>query len=245
MPLEVQAAVAKVKKYAVSESGDTVEAIERPYGGLSLVLADGQRSGRAAKMVSNIVVRKMISLLAEGVRDGAAARAAHDYLRLQRGGKVSADLVVLSVDLRTHTLVISRNTRCPVVLLMQGELIILDEPSEPIGIHARTRPVIREWPLTPHTTVLAFSDGLLDAGSRVGKHVPYVELTEAFHRTDGRRAQHLADRILNAALKLDQNRPVDDTSVVALTIAEIKRSDNVRRMHIRFPVPTVLPRTGV
>ncbi len=79
--LELQVAVAKVSKYAVSESGDTVETIERPHGGLSLVLVDGQRSGKSAKAISNIVARKAVSLLADGVRDGAAARAAHDYLR--------------------------------------------------------------------------------------------------------------------------------------------------------------------
>ena len=79
--LELQVGVAKVSKYAVSESGDTLEVTERPHGGLSLVLADGQQSGRAAKVISSLVARKAITLLAEGVRDGAAARATHDYLR--------------------------------------------------------------------------------------------------------------------------------------------------------------------
>ncbi len=78
--LEVQLAVAKIGKYASSESGDTVEIIERPNGGISVVVADGQRSGRSAKVISNLVVQKAISLLAEGGSDGAVARATHDYL---------------------------------------------------------------------------------------------------------------------------------------------------------------------
>ena len=90
--MDVQFAVAKVSKYASSESGDTLEMIERPHGGISLVLADGQRSGKSAKAISNVVARKAIQLLAEGVRDGAAARAAHDYLFTYRGGKVSSTL---------------------------------------------------------------------------------------------------------------------------------------------------------
>ncbi|MBC7239046.1 MAG: serine/threonine-protein phosphatase, partial [Chloroflexi bacterium] len=61
--LEVQLGAAKAPKYAVSESGDTLEIIERPHGGISAVLVDGQRSGQAAKMVSNIVARKVVSLL--------------------------------------------------------------------------------------------------------------------------------------------------------------------------------------
>ncbi len=243
--LEVQAAVAKVKKYAVSESGDTVEMVERPEGGLSFVLADGQRSGRAAKMVSNIVVRKVVSLLAEGVRDGAAARAANDYLRIQRGGRVSADMVILSVDLRTRTLVVSRNTRCPVALFIGDAFILLDEPTETLGIKRGTRPMIHEYPLQPHMSVLAFSDGLLDAGRRVGQQVPYVDLLREFHHTDGRNAQRLADTVLAAALELDEGRPVDDTTVLALTVYEIDHTDEVRHLHVRFPVPVVLPPTGV
>ena len=61
------------------------------------------------------MVRKAISLLAEGVRDGAAARATHDYLFLQRGGKVSAEFFIVSADLVSQTLVVSRNARCPIL----------------------------------------------------------------------------------------------------------------------------------
>ena len=57
--MEIQIAVAKINKYAVSESGDTLEVIERPTGGLSVVLADGQTSGRGAKAISMMVVAKL------------------------------------------------------------------------------------------------------------------------------------------------------------------------------------------
>ena len=101
--MEIQIGVAKINKYASSESGDTLEVIERPNGGLSVVLADGQRSGKSAKRISNMVVRKVIALLAEGVRDGAAARAASDYLFTQKSGKVMSTLNILSLDMESTT----------------------------------------------------------------------------------------------------------------------------------------------
>ena len=52
--MEAQVAVAKSRKYGTLESGDTLEMIERPMGGLSLVLADGQMSGKAAKAIAGI-----------------------------------------------------------------------------------------------------------------------------------------------------------------------------------------------
>src|SRR5512136_3387104 len=107
--MEIQIAVAKTNKYAVTESGDTLEVVERPNGGLSVVLADGQTSGRGAKAISMMVVRKVIGLLAEGVRDGAAARAASDALFTERQGKVTSTLNIASIDLVTNTVVLTRN----------------------------------------------------------------------------------------------------------------------------------------
>jgi serine phosphatase RsbU (regulator of sigma subunit) len=252
--LEFQAAVAKVSKYAVSESGDTMELIERPNGGLSLVLVDGQRSGKSAKAISNIVARKAVSLLADGVRDGAAARAAHDYLRTMRGGQVSATLNIVSVDLGTRTIVISRNSHCPVVVARgRGscpELQLLDEPSQPIGVHSRTRPVITELPIEPDLHVVAFTDGVLSAGIRQGRplDVPAFvgelisKLPAGYEVTSGSEAcaRALADGLLARAIELEQGRPGDDVSVVVVSV--VTRSwagnplDEARRLSVRFPI---------
>ncbi len=125
--MEIQIAVSKIKKYATSASGDTVEVIERPQGGLSVVLADGQSSGKGAKWVSTFVVRKVISLLADGVRDGAAARAASDSLFTEREGKVSASLNIISIDKHTKTMVITRNNPAPALLVEDDKFTTLDE----------------------------------------------------------------------------------------------------------------------
>ncbi len=234
--MEIQVAVAKVQKYATTESGDTLEIIERPHGGLSLVLADGQRSGRAAKAISNLVARKAISLLAEGVRDGAAARAAHDYLYANRGGKVSATLNVVSVDLVTRTLVISRNSHCPVIVADQHEIRVLDAPSQPIGIYPGTKPSITELPLVPHTWLVVFTDGVLSAGQRYGERLDMAQFVADFLDSGEGDAQALADAILERAIQLDRGRPSDDTSILVMAILPRVREDSVRRMTVNFPI---------
>ncbi len=236
LQMEVQIAVAKISKYASSESGDTVEVVERPHGGLSVVMADGQRSGRSAKAISNIVVRKAISLISEGVRDGAVARATHDYLLLQRSGTVSAELNIVSIDLVTRTLVISRNARCPILVRQQNEFHWLDLPSEAVGIHRNTKPSITELPLAQAITLIVFSDGVWSAGARSGSTINLPALIEAVDPLETIDAQKLADAILAEALHLDHQRPQDDTTifVVRLFMPEIR--DQVRRLFMRFPV---------
>ncbi len=234
--LELQIGVAKLGKYATRESGDTLEMIERPHGGVSLVLVDGQRSGLSAKRISNLVARKAISLLAEGVRDGAAARAAHDYLRTYRQGKVSAELNILSLDLVTRTLVISRNSHCPVFLIVEGQLQVLDAPSHAIGIHPATKPVITELEIGANTWAVAFTDGILHAGRHPGEALDVGALAQSMVLEDATTAPSLADAILSRALELDHGRPQDDMSVAVVAIVP-GEPDETRRMSARFPLP--------
>ena len=234
--MEVRIAVAKVGKYATSESGDTLEVVERPHGGLSIVLADGQRSGRAAKAISNIVVRKAVALLAEGVRDGAVARAAHDYLFLHRGGKVSAELNIISIDLISRTLVVSRNSHCPVVMVKDGQIVLLDEPSVPIGIYSNTKPVITELPLEPETHLVVFTDGILEAGRQSDRRLDVATLVPELLAATPDDPQSLADALLERAVAADQGRPRDDISVLVVTVATRDDGDDVRRMAVSFPL---------
>ena len=89
---------------------------------VSVVLADGQTSGRGAKAVSMMVVRKVIGLLAEGVRDGAAARAASDALYTDKSAKVSCTLNIASIDLETNTVVLSRNNPAPIFICHDDQI---------------------------------------------------------------------------------------------------------------------------
>ena len=233
--MEVQFAVAKVSKYATSESGDTLEMIERPHGGMSMVLVDGQRSGKSAKAISNVVARKAVQLLAEGVRDGAAARAANDYLFTYRGGKVSATLNILSVDTRTRTLVISRNNEAPVLIhTLEDGFYQLEEPSRAVGVHANTKPIITEIPIAVGTIVVAYTDGVSHAGtmsgqSRYDAFGVFQEMVNAGETS----AQAIVDRLLNDAVALDNGRPRDDISVVAISV-QPKNGDEVRRLNGRL-----------
>jgi serine phosphatase RsbU (regulator of sigma subunit) len=239
--VELQVAVAKVAKYAANESGDTVEMIERPHGGLSFVMVDGQRSGRSAKAISNLVARKAISLLAEGVRDGAAARAAHDYLYTYRGGQVLATLNILSVDMVSHTIVLSRNSHCPTLVVTPEGLRTLDEPSRPVGVHRSTKPLVTELPLRTDTTVVLFTDGLLHAGQRYGQAIDLPAAVQALCRDQGCQAQAIADQLLAQALELDRGRPGDDITVLVLTVRAGDASPSldtapVRRLVLTFPL---------
>jgi serine phosphatase RsbU (regulator of sigma subunit) len=237
--MELQLAVSKIQKYASVDSGDTVEVVERPQGGISMVMADGQTSGKGAKWISTLVVRKVISLLAEGVRDGAAARAASDYLFTERAGKVSATLNILSVDRTTNTLVITRNNPAPVLLARHEDLQCLDEKSLPVGLYRDTRPVICEIPLEVGLTAVVYTDGLIHAGSRNGEKLDMVNHLRTILEEEDPSPQMIADFFLDQAVALDRGRPVDDISIAVLRVTN-HVGDHVRRMTVRVPLEVIL-----
>jgi serine phosphatase RsbU (regulator of sigma subunit) len=233
--MEVQIAISKIKKYATSSSGDTAEVIERPNGGMSVVLADGQSSGKGAKWVSSLVVRKVIQFLADGVRDGAAARAASDALFTERGGRVSATLNILSADLQTGTLVITRNNPAPIVISYEDQIKIMEEESSAVGLRRDTRPMISELPLDPGLTVVVFTDGLVHAGSYFGESMDICTSVKVELDSENPSPRKIADSLINHAMKLDRGMPRDDISIVVMRV-DNSSGDMIRRMTVQLPV---------
>ena len=236
MPLQLEVAVSKIRKYASLESGDTLEMVERPHGGISFVLVDGQRSGKSAKLISNLVARKAISLLAEGVRDGAVARAAHDYLYTHRQGQVSATLNITSIDLVSRTLVLSRNNHCPVYILTCQGLMTLSEPSQAVGVHRNTRPVVTELSLEAPMIAVIFTDGLHSAGTRQNRSLNVPTLLEQMWADRIYSAQRVADTLFKASYDLDEKRPVDDISLLVVSITDEELPTIGRHLHLTFPL---------
>ena len=234
--IEVQFGMSKIRKYAVSASGDTFEMVERPHGGVSFVLVDGQRSGKSAKAVSNLVARKAIQLLGEGVRDGAAARAAHDYLYTYRGGKVTATLNITSVDRESRTLVISRNNPAPVVLYTpEGGLVELDEPSRGVGTGRRVKPIITEMPIVAGFILIVFTDGLRHAGTLSGKErYDYLTAVQKLIDSHTKDPQLIADTLLEGAVAHDDGRPRDDISILVIMAFPNEPESLVRRLSGRI-----------
>jgi len=233
--MEVQIAVAKINKYAVSESGDTLEVVERPNGGLSVVLADGQSSGRGAKAISQMVVRKVIGLLAEGVRDGATARAASDALFTDKQGKVISTLNIASLDLSSGTIVLTRNNPAPMFICRGERIDSLQEESIPLGTSRNVRPLITEIAIEPGLIIVIYTDGLVHAGKRRGMPMDIGTTIRSVLEDQDPSPQMLADTLLAQAVSLDENRPADDISVLVLKVAA-RTGDSVRRMTVRLPI---------
>lgn len=232
--MEIRVGLAKVGKYGVSVSGDSVEVVERPRGGLSVVIVDGQGHGAAAKRTSHMVAAKASSLIGDGARDGAVMRAISDFLYAQRDGKVSSTVTILSADLDHKSLVISRNTNSPVIIGHSDGSSCIDSAVNPIGVHRLNRPAVSHWPLFPGTVLVGFTDGVTHAGRYYGKKFELEFVYQLLENGVGD-AQKLADDILDHAISLDNGRPADDMVAAVLAVLPVDKGLGIRRMTVHYP----------
>jgi serine phosphatase RsbU (regulator of sigma subunit) len=236
---EIEVAVAKVAQHGSPESGDTFEMIERARGGLSFVLADGRTSGRRAKFVSNLVARKATSLLGDGIREEAAARAANDSLFTYGNGEVSSTLDIVTVDVDARRLVVARNSPVPTVVVRPGGIDLFDEPTELLGLTADTGPALHELVLDGEVYLVVATDGLTRAGSATGQPFHLRREVVHFFEIGGHGAERLADALLDRAVALDGGVPGDDVSVLVVAMRPRAPLDEVRRLVVRLPLGDV------
>jgi serine phosphatase RsbU (regulator of sigma subunit) len=122
-----------------------------------------------------------------------------------------------------------------VILVQDGKIELLDEPSDPVGTRRGTRPSIREIPIERNQAVVIFTDGLTHAGSRTGKHLDIPAFVTSLARDTRLDPHDWADSLLEHAVKLDDGRPTDDISVLIAAILP-KQGDEVRRLTARMPI---------
>jgi serine phosphatase RsbU (regulator of sigma subunit) len=114
-----------------------------------------------------------------------------------------------------------------------------DEPAPVIGLHRLIRPRVRQFSLEPGATLVAFTDGVHNAGR--GRAFSGVEaLAGLLEESWAEGAQRMAQAALDAALAADKGRPADDMTVVVLKVEPAGAEGHTREMSVRYPLPAYL-----
>jgi len=148
---------------------------------------------------------------------------------------VICTLNIASVDLHTGTIVLTRNNPAPVFVCRGDRIDRMDSESIPLGTSRDVRPLISEIALEPELIIVIYTDGLTHAGSRRGNPMDIGGVIESVIEDENPSPQVLADTLLAQAVRLDEDRPVDDISVLVLKVTS-RIGDNVRRMTVRLPI---------
>jgi len=231
--MEIQIAVAKVDRHFSGEQGDQVELIERPHGGISVLLGEGKLNGQRSREVSRKAVHRVLSLIFEGIHDGAASRAVLSALKAEYHGEAELSLNILSCDLEASTILLTKNNNVPVFLVrMDQDNLISYSGSEEVD---PLRPTVYQFPIEDNFTVIMFSDGVASAGAALGQSLEWGDLMETVLDEPDLTIQQLADNLLNQAVSHDLGDPHDDMTVVVVRVGQTDGKP-IRRISMVLPV---------
>ncbi|CAN5390839.1 hypothetical protein BH09CHL1_BH09CHL1_36210 [soil metagenome] len=226
MGWSIDIGVVSTHKYAIKESGDVVEIVDLPDGGLGLIVADGQGSGPAARLVARSTAAQAWSLLQQGVRPDGVAAAVSDALFSSKGGKVSVSLDVARID-RNGAIEIARLSTN--VLLSWGDdrWQVLETSSEPAGRYDLQIPKLQSIAPGSRCAFVIVTDGVADAGKTQGDSSSFLEFVPEFDPE--LTATMIAERTFADALTREKGRPGDDMTVVACLLSRSQRDQRVER----------------
>ncbi|MDW7675148.1 MAG: SpoIIE family protein phosphatase, partial [Bacillota bacterium] len=150
-----------------------------------------------------------------------------------KNGKVSATLTMISLDLDTRSLIVSRNGHVPVLIFKGQEELSLDNKTNPIGVHRFMKPEINQLEIGDNMTILAFTDGFIEAGDKYNQQLDMDQVWQIMKQD--LTAKEKAEELFKIAMKLDQNRPGDDTSVIVATIKSEEDGVPISTLNLSIP----------
>jgi serine/threonine protein phosphatase PrpC len=232
--MEIQAAISKADRYSSSEQGDKVEIIERPRGGLSVIIAEGKLNGQQSRSIAMKAVHSILNLISTGLHDGASSRIVLSNIFEEHQGKAKVSLHIISCDLESQSIVITKNNTTPVITVFEGSADYLpfdgSFDSEPCDC-----PSVYQFEIEEGRDFILVSDGILQAGAQNEHPQDLRLLVESLFEDDEPSVQEIADTILNQAINQDLGRPRDDMTVTVLRISPAP-SSNIRRECVHFPI---------
>ena len=207
--MELQAAISKADRYSSAEQGDKVEVIERPRGGLSIIMAEGKLSGRRSRSIAMKAVHSILNLIATGLHDGAASRIVLTNIFEEHKGKAQINLHIISCDLESQSIVITKNNAIPVVTVFEGRADYLPfdvtNESEPCDC-----PSVYQFEIEEGRDFILVTDGVLQAGAQHEQPLDLRLLVESLFEEDSADGLGAARRELSQLLELRQPRSVDE-----------------------------------
>lgn len=233
--MEIQAAIAKIDKFSSKEEGNKVEIIERPNGGVSIVMAEGKLAGSRSKGVTMKAVHAVLNLIGEGVPDGASARVVLQRIHDEHREIANVNVSIISCDLQSGTIVITKNNSVTVLIYEEGESRFLPLPDD-----AESRqydPMVYQFEFQLGQTFVLITEGVENAGAYSDNKIDLRTALGSIYEDDNDEpsVQDVADNLLHQAIGHDNGRPRDDMTVVVLKVSPATFRD-IRRETVSFPI---------
>ena len=204
--------VSSVAKAGNEISGDTHTVTRTDNGKCIVALCDGMGSGYKAEQMSATSISLVESFYRAGF-DNDTILSCVNKLLVGSGNEIFCAVDVVVLDLYNGLTDFIKLGACAGLVKNDGKVEIVSGSSLPLGVLEEMKPSITKKALMGGDVVVLLSDGVADCFKDP------VALARVFAEVSLNVPQSIADVILNKALKLCNNKPADDMTVVVAKIA--------------------------
>ena len=204
--------VSSVAKDGNEISGDTHSVTRTDNGKCIVALCDGMGSGDKAEQMSATSISLVESFYRAGF-DNDTILSCVNKLLVGSGNEIFCAVDVVVLDLYNGLADFIKLGACAGLVKNDGKVEIVSGSSLPLGVLEEMKPSITKKALVGGDMVVLLSDGVADCFKDP------VALARVFSEVSLNVPQSISDVILNKALKLCNNKPADDMTVVVAKIA--------------------------
>ena len=199
--------VSSVAKGGNDVSGDTHTVTHTDNGKCIVALCDGMGSGDKAEQMSATSIGLVESFYRAGF-DNDTILSCVNKLLVGSGNEIFCAVDVVVLDLYNGLADFIKLGACAGLVKNDGKVEIVSGSSLPLGVLEEMKPSITKKALIGGDVVVLISDGVADCFKDP------TTLARVFSEVSVNVPQSIADVILNKALKLCNNKPNDDMTVV-------------------------------
>ena len=203
--------VASVAKDGNEVSGDTHSVLQTDNGKCIVALCDGMGSGDLAEKMSATSISLVESFYRAGF-DNDVILSCVNKLLVGSGNEIFCAVDIAVLDLYNGLVDFIKLGACVGLVKNEGKVEIVSGSSLPLGVLEEMKPSVTKKALTSGDVVVLVSDGVADCFKDA------TMLASAFAEVSLNVPQSIAEIILAKAMKLCQNKPADDMTVVVAKI---------------------------
>ena len=210
-PFKTLTGVARATKEGEEISGDNFSILSLDSGEDVLLLSDGMGSGEQANKESCLVIELLEHFLEAGFDKEAAIRMINSTYVLQSASQSFSTIDMGSIDLYTGEVEFVKLGGAASFIKRKDKVQCISADTLPAGMFQQIELVRQKVTLATGDFVVMVTDGILDCFEGENKEDYVAFLLE---ETKSVNPREIADSILKKALEMNENKNVDDMTVL-------------------------------
>ena len=216
----MQIGIAKTNKEGENVSGDSSIQISLDDGKYLLAVSDGMGSGPNARKSSQIAIKMLGRLLANGFDKETSIELINNTISSNFKDETFATLDIMVLDLYAGNVEYIKNGACPTYIKNKKNVDIIKNITLPAGILNDIDLIVYDRDVEDNDIIVMCTDGIVESNLEYANKEKWVK--DLLEQMETQNAQKIADIILKESIDNNYGKAKDDMTIIVTKIVKKK-----------------------